>query len=53
VLAAEVTGAEAAVADDALGGAPKKIRCGFKDCRDAADRQREVNSRLAGDGVRS
>jgi len=53
VLAAEVAGAEAAVADDALRGiaafleaAADLFRCA------AADGKGEVDCRLAGDGVR-
>jgi hypothetical protein len=54
VLAAEVTSAEAAVADDALGGVAAVLETAADLLRSAAaDRQREVNSRLAGDGVRS
>jgi hypothetical protein len=54
VLAAEVTGAEAAVADDALGGVAAVLETAADLLGSAAaDRQREVDCRLAGDGVRS
>jgi hypothetical protein len=53
VLAAEVAGAEAAVTDDAL----RRVAAVLETAADllgsaAADRQREVDGRLAGDGVR-
>jgi hypothetical protein len=53
VLAAEVTGAEAAVTDDALGGVAAVLETAADLLGSAAaDRQREVDGRLAGDGVR-
>jgi hypothetical protein len=53
VLAAEVTGAEAAVTDDALGGVAAVLETAADLLGSAAaDWQREVDGRLAGDGVR-